>query len=408
MSSVTSTGATWNLVKAQTKDDGVALAVDTEIWAALNVSGALATITVNLSGAAFAAFGFLSEHASIVTVSAVDQTASNSGAAASLVDSGTTPQTTTATQLWVVALTNASAYTFNGSPSNGFSAVDGEIGFSLSGEYCDQYVQGIGAANASDSTDAYTGIWAGCVATFKASQIIPPASYTGISEVLDYQQVEAVKRPRELTVIPPFFAILPPTGQFAAPASYSSIAAVNAFYQWDFTLKIDTRLSVRAPSFPIIPPASFGQVLPRQYSGINQVTAFMQMQQRQTWPRKLTVNPPAVFYYTFTVSDVAHGTEAVRIGLLLSETAHGVDALTGLTATITIQEVAHGADALKSLIANLILQDLAHAVEQIILPAAPGDVDVTVLDRIVDVSILCNTVGVVITGYTVKVIVEPD
>lgn len=371
VSSVSSTGASWALVQGQTKDDGVSLAVDTEIWAALNVSSALTTITITLTDTALAAFAFAREDSDIATSSATDVTASNSGTVATLVDSGTTAAIAGPDELAIASLTSASAFTFDGSPSNGFSVVDQEIGFSLSGEFLEKYPTAIETENTSDSTGVFSGIWAGAIAVF-----LPAAAPT------------------------------PPDLQ---PAEYSSIGPVLVFKRKDKVQKVRTRLSVRAPPFPIMPPAQFQRAMPKQYSSIYTVLDYLALRERWTYPRKLTVQPPTVWTYNFDVNDSMTITDSVISGPTVSDSITITDSLDSLTSALTVNDSAQITDSLAALAVTVTVNDYAYIHDSLQTPTVPvGEVNLSILMQPVTVTVLPSPIVISITQQPVKVTVEPD
>ena len=101
VSSITQTGASWSLAKAQQIYFLGAYYGDCEVWYAPNVSGAGTTITVNLSGSSLnSAAAVVSEYGGLASAP-LDKTASNSAASGTALDSGTTATTTLAQELWV-------------------------------------------------------------------------------------------------------------------------------------------------------------------------------------------------------------------------------------------------------------------------------------------------------------------
>jgi hypothetical protein len=431
VSSVSSTGATWAAAKAANNNDGSAYAVDAEIWLAPNVSGASGAVTITLSGTPLAAFAFFAEYSNLLS-SPTDKTASNTGSSATA-DSGTTGTTTQPMELCVAALVSGTAYSFNGSPSNGFTQIDTRIGFKLSGEYLENNIETTQTVDASDSTGSYSGIWAGVIATFKVGQILTAAQYSGANVVTAALNSGVLAQPRDLTVNIPTFPILPPTGQMAAPATYSGIGAVMDYLDLQSMDTIRANLTVQPPLYATFPPAIFseappaaytgigvvldylehlklrirtdltvqppstpqnpGQIAPpANYSGIGVVTDYLASQFVDTIRANLTVQPPLVLYYSFTVSDAGHGS----------------DALTSLTSNLNLSDSAHGTDALNALTVTLTINDVAHGTDYVIAAAKAGVVSISVLSRPVNIQVDQRSVNVLINGYSVSVTIEPD
>lgn len=168
VTSITQTGATWAQAVESTNNDA-----STEIWYALNVSGAGTSITINLSGTYYAS-AVISEYSGLVTSSALDQTATWTGKSASPV-TGTTSTTTQAQQLWIGGISGERANTYS-SPTNSFTIlgqVTGGSNSDVSTVYLERIVSATGAANsgvtASGNQDS-----SGAIATFDAYVPPPP------------------------------------------------------------------------------------------------------------------------------------------------------------------------------------------------------------------------------------------
>lgn len=162
VSSISQTGATW--VKAVSVAN--ASNPETEIWYALNVSSASASLTVNLA-ASLTAKCIVAEYSGISTSGALDKTASNTGTGPPA-STGTTATTAFNVELWFAALASANTSGFYlNTPSNGFSQV-ASVGdsFLLLGLY-EKIVSSTGAASTSDSWSlvSESELWAGAIAT---------------------------------------------------------------------------------------------------------------------------------------------------------------------------------------------------------------------------------------------------
>ena len=465
VSSVSSTGATWAAANAANNNDGSAYAVDAEIWLAPNVSGASGAVTITLSGTPLAAFAFFAEYSNLLS-SPTDKTASNTGSSATA-DSGTTGTATQPMELCVAALVSGTAYSFNGSPSNGFTQIDTRIGFKLSGEYLENNIETTQTVDASDSTGSYSGIWAGVMATFKVGQILTAAQYSGANVVTAALNSGVLAQPRDLTVNIPTFPILPPTGQMAAPATYSGIGAfmdyldlqsmdtiranltvqppstpqnlgqiappanysgigiVTDYLDSQFVDSIRPDLTVQPPLYATFPPALFSEAPPAAYTAIGVIVDYLERLKLLIWPTKLTVQPPVVWTriftvsdsahgldaawtYSFIVSDSGHGSDAVAIGIQANDSGHGADALASLTANLSLGDSGHGSDLLHALTVTLTINDVAHGTDYVISAAKAGVVSISVLSRPVNIQVDQRSVNVLINGYSVSVTIEPD
>ena len=161
---VSETGASWTQQKALQAGSQF----DDEIWMAPNVSGAGATITISITNFANKASIVVNvcEYSGL-TVSPLDQTASNSNLGSSMTDTGTTPTTTQASELWVGGVAAGAGQS---TPTNGFTLLDGAVyngGTSnLADAYLEKIVSSTGAAN-SGTTLTTSTVWIGLMTTFK-------------------------------------------------------------------------------------------------------------------------------------------------------------------------------------------------------------------------------------------------
>lgn len=99
-SSITQTGATWNLISSQ-YDATNTLGI--EVWVALNVSGAGTGITLNMSGTTRNAF-IVCEYSNLASASILDKSNQTSQASSGTgPDTGLTATTTLGNEVWVAA-----------------------------------------------------------------------------------------------------------------------------------------------------------------------------------------------------------------------------------------------------------------------------------------------------------------
>lgn len=169
--SITQVGVVWSFVVAR---EGWFNQNRSEIWFGVVGAGAGTAITVNLTGAIDNAIANVCEYSGVRTVGYTDQTASNSADVLSLTsDTGTTPNTTQAQELWVGCTTGKSGNgLYQANPTNGFTMLDGGPygagGFTSA--FLEKIVNAIGAANSGTSFYIggvpQTSEWSGCIATF--------------------------------------------------------------------------------------------------------------------------------------------------------------------------------------------------------------------------------------------------
>jgi hypothetical protein len=162
--SVTQTGATYtDVYNAYNSLNSLYLSY----WVANNVSGAGTTITVNVntSGDNFVAFAM--EVSGLVTVSPLDQTATNTGTSSSP-DSGTTSTTTVNNELWVGLLAqNTAGSSVYSAPTNGFTLQD-QGGFAAAAAPVGLFTKIVSTTGTADvSAHSSSSIfWLGTMATF--------------------------------------------------------------------------------------------------------------------------------------------------------------------------------------------------------------------------------------------------
>jgi hypothetical protein len=147
--------------------------LDTEIWAALNISGASAGFTIALSGSSVtSATVYAFEYYNVATSSATDVTANASSASSTTGDSGTTAATANANELWfgVIGATVNAAQT---APTNGFTLVDGTVnGTTVTLAILEKILGPTNAGTADAGTTlGGTGVYAGCMACFKVGTV---------------------------------------------------------------------------------------------------------------------------------------------------------------------------------------------------------------------------------------------
>jgi hypothetical protein len=161
VSSITQTGVTWTQKTVKLHNNYY----ESEIWLGVVGAGASTSVTLSLSGsipATYAVVADICEYYGVATTT--DKTATNGGGSV-YPDTGTTANTTQATELWIGG-TVLSSYT-QSTPTNGFTLLDGALTGYTSTAYLEKIASAIGTAN-SGTTGAASGQWSGCIATFKA------------------------------------------------------------------------------------------------------------------------------------------------------------------------------------------------------------------------------------------------
>jgi len=166
VSSITQTGATWARVSQSTNANGTTV----EVWAALNVSSAGTSVTVNLASS-LKASAVVAEYSGILSSGATDVTAATTGSSSSP-STGTTSTTTQGDELWIGGLDAIGTPTYS-SPTNSFSIVANAVstgGITSSRErsaLLQKIVSITGTAN-TGATLSSSAQWSGTIATFKA------------------------------------------------------------------------------------------------------------------------------------------------------------------------------------------------------------------------------------------------
>lgn len=168
VNNITQTGVVWTY---QTSQSIAAANLNVEIWLGVVAAGALSDTSVNLTGNAAFAITDIAEFAGILNIAPLDQTANNTNTS-NATDTGTTPPTTKATELWIGAtanLSNLDGTAEQNAPTNGFTLIDG-LGdtflLSLALEY--KIVSAIATANTGTTTQT-NNFWNGVIATFKSN-----------------------------------------------------------------------------------------------------------------------------------------------------------------------------------------------------------------------------------------------
>jgi len=169
VTSIIQTGVTWTLQVRSTNGSYLGI----EIWLGVVGAGAATGITINLSGnAAYGGVADVCEYSGVAISGYLDKTAINAGTSYQI-DTGTTVTTTQADELWIGGGSPAGADT-QSSPTNGFTLLDGVYYNYVSVSYLEKIVSATGTANSGTTIGVYH-VWAGCIATFKASGAPPPA-----------------------------------------------------------------------------------------------------------------------------------------------------------------------------------------------------------------------------------------
>jgi len=173
ISGISETGVTWYKAGAYSAD------ADTEIWYGLVGSGASASIAVAIAGGTggdFNEIGDAVEWSGLNAPGPLDQVSSGAADYSTSLNTGTTPTTSQASELWVGAAGGFDQgslvdYTLS-SPTNGFTLLDGTslsgsgIGGSLG--YLYKVVSSTGTAS-TGVTAANPYYWGGIIATFEAA-----------------------------------------------------------------------------------------------------------------------------------------------------------------------------------------------------------------------------------------------
>ena len=161
VSTVTQNNVAWSKQKENVYSD-----CHVEIWLGVVGANASPIISVTLPGTVFTDGTVIDVcEFSGVAANGLDQTASN-GATSGTLDTGTTPPTTQADELWIGGITLSGGYDMPGA-TNGFTLIDGVAFTWVRVGYFWKIVNTIGSANTG--TANWSNDWSGCIATFKAS-----------------------------------------------------------------------------------------------------------------------------------------------------------------------------------------------------------------------------------------------
>jgi hypothetical protein len=168
VSSISQTGVVWTRAPTATFPSSN----DVEIWIGVVGLGASSSLTINLSGSpSFGAVADVCEYANVKTVG-VDQVA-YAGGGGSLTnpytDTGTTPTTKQANELWVAAIVLQSSNQ-PGPATHGFTMFDGNTFNNVSLAYCEKIVTSVGKANTGTyAPNVINFFWDGCMITLFAA-----------------------------------------------------------------------------------------------------------------------------------------------------------------------------------------------------------------------------------------------
>ncbi len=161
VTSIVQTGATWQL--AAKKSAGKTL----EIWYAPNVSSAVQNVVINLNAGVFEGSAVVIEYANIAVTAPLDQIATSSGNSDSP-NTGTSPTTTKAEELWVGGLLTKFGEIVS-NPVNDFSIEAQDNTGATADDVNTAFLSKIVTATAAAFTEADIATsreWAGAVATF--------------------------------------------------------------------------------------------------------------------------------------------------------------------------------------------------------------------------------------------------
>jgi hypothetical protein len=163
VTSITQTGVTWTV-----QSNLYASSYDVEIWAGVVGASADTAVTVNTNAASLGngATAAIYEFTGLLTSGFLDKVSNNSGTG-TLLDTGTTAQTTQPNELWVGGVTFSHGNDpIN--PTNGFTMPFGSNEQYMSSAFLYKIVSATGQAN-SGVTNSPSDVWVGCIATFIGS-----------------------------------------------------------------------------------------------------------------------------------------------------------------------------------------------------------------------------------------------
>ncbi len=167
---ITQNGATWMRAAAAPNAGGV----DTEIWYAPNVAaGAGTNVTVNTTYS-WNSSAVIAEYSGLSPVSLPDAAAVNSGNSTAA-DTGTTPPTTQANELWFGGIGLASTTGTLGAPRNAFNLVSN----TTSVYALEKIVSATGTAD-TGGTVSSSGAWGGAMVAFKSTPVLSINQITNV------------------------------------------------------------------------------------------------------------------------------------------------------------------------------------------------------------------------------------
>lgn len=160
---ISQSGVTWSQAYMSTSGNNVA---ESEIWVGIVGDNASSTLTLYATGSSYYHACTVCEYHGL-SASPLDICNSSNGYSNS-VFSGTSGYTAQANELWIGALCGTSGSCGLSTPTNGFSMLSGGLFNSMAVGLCEKYVSSRGYASVS-ATTCGSPAWAGCIATFKAS-----------------------------------------------------------------------------------------------------------------------------------------------------------------------------------------------------------------------------------------------
>ena len=164
---ITQTGVVWSRAAQAANTNGTT----TEIWYAMNVSGAATSLTISQASSLRSA-AVVIEYAGILAAYALDQTANATGSSAAAA-TGTTATTSQANEVWVGGIGFISSSPTLGSILNGFATVTSAQSTRSSSPssnakvYALEQIVNLTASTSTGGTLSTSAQWSGALATFK-------------------------------------------------------------------------------------------------------------------------------------------------------------------------------------------------------------------------------------------------
>jgi hypothetical protein len=171
VTSVSQPGVTWSKQYSfNLGSSSLVTVVDSEIWYGVIGASAGTTISITLSkDATWGGVADACEYSGMLTSGYYDQMHMYGNIGVPTLDTGTTPMTTQANELWIAVITQCTISTNLSSPTNGFTLLDGVQSSDCACGYLEKIVTSTGQADVALTGENNNYGWTGIIITFKAA-----------------------------------------------------------------------------------------------------------------------------------------------------------------------------------------------------------------------------------------------